>query len=50
MSAMLSDNEIETLRQSLLNVHRYLASKTPAGPDAPGSGQPAAPDARDNTR
>ncbi len=51
MTSMLTAPEIETLRQSLLKVHRYLASEAPGDGDAPcAAGQVVRPDGQEKTR
>ena len=47
MTSILTEKEHQTLRKSLLKVHRYLTSAT--GP-APGSGQPADPKGQEKIR
>ena len=44
MRAMLTDQEHETLRQSLLKVHGYLARADVEDKGCPGCGQPSLPD------
>lgn len=50
MTSMLSESEHDTLRKSLLKVHRYLASANPSSPDTHASSQPCAPRTQENIR
>ncbi len=49
MTSILTENEHQTLRKSLLKVHRYLTSATATDP-APGPGQTADPKGQEEIR